>query len=487
MSTPSSIAEAFGRLEQRQNTARNNAASTDAVDILGIVSNISAAVRTSTTTRQQALSSCQRRVRRCQMWLLDESLDNKRNSSNYDMLGARFVLYGSSDIQRLDKEQIRVGDILRFNRVAVRKTRGSPQFQFSSNDPEPGINWFRLGHIDGHGRLFEKNIGDVAETRIPKSMITSKKRLAELVNWYKNRSGIGSLSTPNTLPTRKRQLEEIQSSAGFLSNINVRVLHVRSESAIAMSKDCSSGKREFQNRTQTQTPTLFATFTDDSGAIMTFIDSSGRFLTELRSAKNYNHAMSLLMTNVSTEYQSNLQGLTTSAEKIVLVPTKSTHVRLVAKEERFVRNNTNNIDSSQPNPTQYRGTRHTTEVTVLSGITDMVADGVSLKNTPSVFSSRFEYLRTVIGKSGTFKRSIIYLDTNDEQACKSGILASPDVLNILCGSLTATELLEDEMICAHSMRFFRALIEEHISFDWTLNKDKDGKLEIVKVALRHLS
>ena len=76
----------------------------------------------------------------------------------------------------------------------------------------------------------------------------------------------------------------------------------------------------------------FASVVDDSGATMSFIDSKGRFLTQLKSAQSDNHSTRLAMTNVSTDYPSQLRGLATSTDEIVLVPTETTTVRFISAE-----------------------------------------------------------------------------------------------------------------------------------------------------------
>jgi len=160
-SRPCNLVEAFIVLKQeRQNPHKSS------VDILGIVSNI----------------SFSEDAQRCQIWLLDESFHDhsvspQSLSTSSNNASAHIVLYGSSDVARVKEEEIRAGDILRLNRVVlkastnIQKNRdesrgdvtfksntweGSLQFQFCSHDPEPGLSWYCLGCIDGHGRFIEK-------------------------------------------------------------------------------------------------------------------------------------------------------------------------------------------------------------------------------------------------------------------------------------------------------------------------------------------
>jgi hypothetical protein len=482
MSTPYTLVEAFELLRQRQQKPRNDQGSNNnAVDILGIVSNISTS-RTPVTSKPYLSLSGRSRFRRCQIWLLDESLDTALKSSNGAFVGSRFVLYESSEIARTLKEKIKAGDILRFNRVALKSYGGSSQFQFSSQDPEPGITWFRLGSIDCHGRLYGKEFNIDVESTIPKSMITSKERVAELADWYNNKiKMIHPPSMPNALPTRKRQLDEIQSSVGILSNITVRVLCVRSEPTIEENTSYSSGEIKRKNRTRP--PVAFASFTDDSGVVMSFIDSSGRFLLELRSAQKKSHTTRLVMTNVSTEHQSNLQGLATSGKEIILVPTEMTTARLISEENILNHPNTKSSCINDFDITQTQETTHGTDITMHSSIKDISVNGLSLKTSRSVFSSSSKFLRTITRNDESFNEAIIHLEKNDDQVCNTGILATPDVLKILCGSLDVAELSNDEKLCMHSMRFLQDLLQGHIVLDWTLNKNKQNDVKIVKATL----
>lgn len=488
MSTPYNLVEAFELLRQRQQKPRNDQGSNNnnnVVDILGIVSNISTS-RTPVTSKSYLSSSGRSRFRRCQIWLLDESLDAAASkSSNGAFVGSRFVLYESSEIARTLTEKIKAGDILRFNRVALKSYGGSSQFQFSSQDPEPGFNWFRLGSIDCHGRLYGKRSDDYVETAIPKYMITSRERVAELADWYNNkRKMIHPPSMPNALPTRKRQLDEIQSSVGILSNITVRVISFRSEPTIEKNTSYSSGEMKRKNRTR---PTVaFASFTDDSGVVMSFIDSSGRFLPELISAQDKILETRLVMTNISTEHQSNLQGLTTSGKEIILVPTETTTVRLISEDKIPNHPNTKSSCVYDFDVTQTQETTHGTDTIVRSSIIDISVNGLSLKTSRSVFSSSSEFLKTITRKDESFNEAIIHLEKNDEQVCRTGILATPDVVKTLCGSLDVAELSNDEKLCMHSMRFLQDLLQEHIVVDWTLNKSKHNNVTIGKATLQRL-
>ncbi len=424
--TPYTLDKAFELLKQRQLEPRSDLESTNAIDILGIVGNIC----TSTSSNG---------VRKCQIWLLDESC------------GSRFVLYESSEITRTIRENIQAGDILRFNRVTLKSFGGSFQFQISNVDQE--LSWFRLGSVNE--RLDCKN------DSMPKSMITCPERLVEISDWYKIKGRNPPLA-PSALPTRKRKLEEVQTAVGLLSHITVCVTCVRSET-----NNNIRGKRKRRNA-----PVVFASLMDDSGE-MSFIDASGRFLSELKSAHKYSRTTRLAITNVATEHPSNLRGSTTS--DIVLVPTETTTVRMITEEKT-----SNHVDRKTSSVNE-----NATEITVRSGIADICVNGLSLKTTE--FSSSSEYLSSISGTNGNFQTAMIYLDGNAEEISMNGVLASPGVLKTLCGSLDIVELSNNEKLCAHSMRFLQDLVQTAIVLDWTLTKDDRNNFEIIKATLHRAS
>lgn len=529
--SPYNLIDAFEVLNQgRQNS----------VDILGIVSNI----------------SCSDDAQRCQIWLLDESLhdDHSTLSSPQSNASAHIVLYGSSEMARVEQETIRPGDILRLNRVVLKRStnitttksdnrdgkicysdssgtgersktwEGSLQFQFSSHDPEPGLSWYCLGCIDSHGKFIGKNcdVGatlQVGTSRIPENMITSRERIKRLVDWYNNhpnhRAHPGYSSTINsniktststisreinsqliTLPCRKRTLDEIYNSVGSTSNIQIRVKQYYSQPATVVVNTGRTYGKNKKRQHKIFPPVVFAVVTDDSGTMMTFIDTTGRFLSKLQSASknDISNKKLLLLTNVSTVYQNSLRGLKSSSKEIVLIPTKTTSGLLISQHDR--NNREGNISSiSVPNNSGQETQEEIIsdmEMNVISSLVDIHIDGISLKDScinnsdQSVFSTTTQYLKTILENDRhAYKSAIIYLDNDDDigQA-----IASPDVMESLCGSLDVTELLENnDTLCTHSMRFLRALILEHVILKWTIYIDDDNELKIAKAVLHQLS
>ena len=460
MSTPYTLAEAFELLKKRQERLKSNS---HAIDILGIVSNIS----------NSAPLPGRSGVRKCQIWLADESLGSNSGTYESNQRTVRFVLFDSSEIARIAKENIQMGDILRFNNVTLKSFRGSSQFQFSSLDPEPGLSWFRLGSVDDPIAYTDNDIHASPQNSIPKSMMTSKERVVELADWYtKTRTERLPPCVPRGLPTRKRSLDDLQSSVGLLSNVVVRVTCVRVLPA------ASNSNYRYRNRTNTwqRPPVAFASFVDDSGATMSFIDSSGRFLSTLKISEKDNQTTRLLVTNVSTACPSQPQrGLATSADEIVLVPTETTTMRVISDEKA--------LDDSK---SFTYGLKKPSDFVVHAGISDIFLNGISFKTTPSVFSSSSEFLATLTDKDdGTFRRPLVYLERNEAQIGKEGIPALPSVLKTLCGSLDIVELSNHETLCKYSIGLLQALLQKDTILEWTLRKEKTN-LMIVKATLHRL-
>lgn len=487
MSTPCTLFDGFHILRRRQKYPRNHEDASKAVDILGIVDNISTRRSSSTPSR---LSRCQR----SQIWLVDDSLKGMKSHQSTDDISrqlftsASFTLYGASEVARVDQEQIKAGDIIRFNRVALKNTSQSMHFRFSSQDPEPGISWFRLGCINGDRSFVENRFDGDSESRTPANMTTCKERIGKLVKWFVTYHQAPYLSASNTLPTRKRLLSEIESTVGTLSNIKVTVTKVHSEPGVMMNTNCNSGKRK--RRLENFPPIAFASVTDQSEAIMSFVDVSGRFLEKLRSAKNRKDETALVLTNVSTEYYKNLGGLTSSSKDIVLVPTWNTCAHLLSEDKSENQIFTNGASYSDVDTLQTRETIHdqtARETSIVSKIINIRVNGVSLNRSRSTFSEPSKFLAMVLEDGTCFRDAIIDLDGDScyRKMSRTDIPAGPDVLKILCGSLEADELKSDDVLCKFSMGFMQNLVYGQVVLRWTLEKKRQN-VKIVKVVLHQI-
>jgi len=476
MSIPLNLFEAFELLRRQQQKPKKNDSRKTVVDILGIVSKIT----TSPAPRNSAPSRSSDRSRRCQIWLLDESTASAESP---------FLLRGSSEVARVIKEKIKPGDILRFNGVELKSFGGALQFQFCTQDPEPGLNWLRLGSVNNQGRIDDDAFDVSEDDQLPKSMITCRERLMELANWYSSKRRKMTINPPNALPTRKRRLDEIHSSVGFISNILVRVVDIR---FIPFSKSKIGYFEGEMMVTRSRLPpsSVFATFTDDSGVVMTFVDSAGRYSEKLKAAQCNNNKMKVEMTNISTDYQSSLiAGLPNSSFEIILVPTETTTSRLISVEEDVQSSNVQGTSDVGVTELEPQERIHETDITLRSCVRDICVDGLSLKTSQSAFSSASKYLQAIIGKNGNYKRAIISLDENHGQICNTRIPSTSSVLKILCGGLDVDELVSENKLCMYSMGFLKSILDEDVVLDWTLHSldcGKDNNFEITKATLHRV-
>jgi hypothetical protein len=326
------------------------------------------------------ISNRKPKSRRVDIWLSDVS--TKR---------VRFVLYGVHDVVRIEQERIRVGDVLRFNGVALTKRAKSSRREgtttlielqlSSSQDVEPGLRWFRLGRVVIPVQSTTATTGRPifmsadSDKRIPDNMRTSHVWLQKLVDKCYSRIGVGSIGdnhshwqdldvpdgsivgTLNPFPCKIRRLDELQSCVGLVSNIRVRVTDVH---CIHSSRTTTAFHQWNRQRFSTfnspygpesTAPTfVFANVVDETGTSMSLIDRSSRLLPVLRDAvRNDDGDMTrlLLLTEVVTKKQSSMDGVIKSAvDEIVLVPTSET-VGLIVHDPDGPTESVNNTNSSK--------------------------------------------------------------------------------------------------------------------------------------------
>mmetsp|Transcript_8644 Transcript_8644/g.15112 ORF Transcript_8644/g.15112 Transcript_8644/m.15112 type:complete len:158 (-) Transcript_8644:61-534(-) len=135
------------------------------------------------------------------------------------------------------------------------------------------------------------------------------------------------------------------------------------------------------------------------------------------------------------------------------------------------------------------------EVTVISSLVDLIIDGDSVRQNESfIFSSTESYLNAILGKDGTdngdFGRRRLRIRLEERslsiETVKNNTLpANPTVLKCLCGGLEASELIQSQELCEHSMNFLLALIHEEIMLKWTVHEGRNETV-LLKVVLHSL-
>lgn len=471
MSVPCTISEAVEILEGRRKQRKTPDTHCTPVDILGVVLNHS--------ILQSPPASSSASFPKAEIWISDFSISD---------MSARVTLYGSTEIVRVAEQQIKVGDVLRFNRVSLNKNNSaSDSFQFVlHDDPEPGFDWFRLGHIDSRNGTWDHQ--DETTRRIPDNMITSNLRIVEVVEWFrKNRTGHfqndGGI-TP--LPCKRRSLSEIQASVGLLSNITVRVTHY--DFQISLQSPAGARKRR-RGSTTPQSTIGFATVTDGSGVIMSLVDPGNRFASTIRTAKETGRLV--MLTNISSKSQNDIQGRLSALDEVVLVPTKATATFLLPTTESSYTNNGNggSLTPLEATATQTPDSKKK-QTTLLSRILGLSIGGVSLKSTIRTFESPAQFLGTVLTPDGDYRSATLYLDSWNNISMgrdDNGIIAGPNVVKTLCGGVEAAELIRDESLGRHALNLVRALLNESILLRWTINEnDNYDQADVARVVLSNL-
>ena len=455
MSAPLSIVEAIKILEDRQKQKRPiSLIYDDPVDIMGVVINSS--------LLQSPPASSKASFPKAEIWISDWSMPSDTS--------ARVTLYGSTEVVRVAEEQIKFGDVLRFNRVSLGKnyTRKAIQFLRQWEDPEPGIGWFRLGHIDNQGAWINQEVSK----RMPDTMITPTQQIKNLVQRFRKSQSANSHTALPPLPCTRRRLNEIQSGVGLLSNVAVRVSSYDNQ----ITPKSTAGRNRKLNSLATQSSILFANISDDSGVAMTLVDPGSRFLAAIRTAKETGQL--LMLTRMVTKKQSSIYGKALPSDDVVLFPTTST-VALLTKDENW------NGKGEIASPSRGAETQ-APKLTLISSILDISIRGSSLKDDKSLESTA-RFLKAALNKKGGYDAARIHLRSCNISTCRweEGILAGPNIWKTLCGGINAGELRRNTTLCQHALSIVRALFSESILLRWTIETKHDCA-KVVKVALPKL-
>ena len=464
MSVPCTISEAIEISKERRRQDSSDSASRSPVDILAV------AVRHSILQSPSAASSSP--FPKAEIWITDPSIS--------PTLNVRVTLSGSSAIARVIEDQVASGDILRFNRVSLRYSDDdSFQFVHSWKDPEPGFEWYRLGHVDRSGRFIDRD----ATRSVPEDMITSLHRMNDIINWCKQQKNGDLSSGLSPLQCQRRSLNEIQFSVGLLSNVVVRITDYDCQ-RLAQSPAVGSRKRR-RSSPAGQTTTGFATLSDGSGTVMSFVDHGSRFASSLRTAKETGKV--LMLTNLTSKIGRDIPERALPSDEIVLVPTRATASLLLSNEDLL--NYDDHTMTQSYTETQIPISPQSHE-TIISGIRDIMIDGASIKDGKSL-KSLPSFLATFVSPEGNYEGAVIQLlEKVLGSGSSSGIVyADAQVVKTLCGGIEASEIARNEpSLGQHVLELVRALLAEEISLRWTIKvQDKNERYaHVEKVVLPKL-
>lgn len=238
------------------------------------------------------------------VWIQDGSLTKNDDDEHDSPHGALFSFSNSAIVQ---EHQVSIGDVVRFNRVALKGSRkhknhhsdNKTLFEGSSvlysfhhpwSDPEAGPEWFCLGHVDGTSGEFQPT-----QAILPDSMQTDSSYLQRLYHWYLTSSyfQVRQTTTPllSPLPCQLRSICDLSHSCvGVISHVHARVLdlqHVRPGSSVvfALLTDATAST----TTTTTGEGSVFTSESTLSGSMTSrdtilFRDDSGLFRDTLELA-----------------------------------------------------------------------------------------------------------------------------------------------------------------------------------------------------------
>jgi hypothetical protein len=415
------------------------------------------------------------------LWIHDASLPQGQS--------AQILLLGKTKRDMVvDELEIRPGDVIRFNRIDLRndddRTPNVFVFWHSFQDPEAGVEFFRLCHVDG----FTGRVDTSPEISIPDSMQTNQGSLDELISWYRSSNLFVQSTTLPPLPCQYRPLAALQSCLGVVGHVVAHVLQVEICAHIEKRR-----KRRKAPTAVEPTSTIFATLTDDNGAtMMTFyLDNSSsdhqKFQAVLQQAENEKRPVRL--SRVVTKSASRLRA-TLRTDDILLVPTSETDVAFAENEDKvqYLSRKKNGSTKSQDYMAMADLARNNKEILhILSPILDITVKRVSLARQQKEYLNLDE---TSLSLNGLFRAE----ERNDEGVSYSSAtitLRDPDlgevhaeadgsILQILCGGLELSEWSPSRSICEPAVTptayhqlvrdMIRGLLTENVKLRWVIER-----------------
>ena len=488
---------------------------------------------------------------RAEIYISDHSVS--RNTT------VKVSLHGSSEVTRTIEEQIVPGDVIRFNGLRLGPQHNPKyalrdggydalvHFEKTRDDPEPGYSWYRLGRlrtIDDEIVSRRATFGDDQRHKqnFPNEMATSDQRIQDLITWFPgyllrddtsfapipagaetvlNASTAESARSLSPLPCRRRSLAEIQSSSGMLSNILVFVTHCDSQ---VLPQSTNPKKRPRASRGGTSHPRQilgFATVTDHSGVIMSLFDQGNRFGSLFQQALE--RKAPLLLTNVQSKKQCDIDGRPIVSDEIVLWPTRTTAGSILSSEDSNSKfsgladwsGDDDKVSATQQ--TQNQLAFHNAKegisgryMTIKSSIIGIAVNGRNIDQHLARWTPDTLKINLTDTDGLNFAPATIRLAALDGKGgAHEQVLAKGSIVESLCGGITPSEWSkasltshstnlfpgggtlsktvrsEGQQICTlgnHALRLFRALVHEKIQLRWTIDLDTEP-LEVVRVTL----
>lgn len=380
-----------------------------------------------------------------ELWITDQSLSPDEN--------ACIVLWGSTEVSKVESQRLQTGDVVRFNGVSLQNPTngmGENTYYVTYSHEHAGPKWY----------CFHKS--DTART--PEAMQTLPQRIEDLKEHYRETMNGGRLSP---LPCRFRTLKELQVSVGLLSNISIRVQQhelVQQQSAPRPTK-----KRRLSG---TSTSVMgFATVVDASAPndIMTLIDTDNRFAEKLKEARDTQKV--LMIQNVFTKKQSEVLGDNCVLGEVVLVPSKNSVVTWDLNNGNHDEMSHHSMPSTLETEEQV-GCLHNDQkrITALGCLVDIEIAGKLLHESKCLESPASFVQGIMTSDQKNYRPVTLHLEDNSNGTTHEAY-AGPEILQTLCGGIEAGELATDKLLQSGVFDLVQAMLREQVQFNWTIQMD----------------
>ena len=429
-------------------------------------------------------------------------------------------------VKTVDQEPVKIGDIIRFNRVGLEHDRGFPNTTMNSvssehlprfchrwNDPDAGPEWMCLGHVSNvDGSVIQKG----SARWIPESMVTDEAQLFRLVDWYLHSDEFHARSPLlSQLPHRRRSIEELISCVGSSGEILAKVEQVV-DPPIKMTSPASSRKR----RHGTVSASMgFAILSDTkrssrSRHLATLLDPEKRFLANLRDANDSNRAVLICGVVSMKANQVESRPRTLNVEDVVLVLTKESRVIVLSSSARSVNDNDDDHEDWQSDDDHNSTAAFSltgTQATLVAGppsiqleahiVEILVDDNVGYSNNSGLKSMRsrncaptttaiFEMLWHISRASTSTMMWFRLVLSGTQTMGDITVRANHMILWELCGGkhvFTSSRNNDStNVLRSKAKALWESMLQQKASLLWDLKQNGAGDLDVTKVILPRL-
>ena len=411
----------------------------------------------------------------------------------------------------------------------------------SWSDPEAGIPFARVGTSPAASGN-EVIVGEVVDSHtLPNAMVTSPSAIEDMLSWFQKHyphpsNGGGNISTlalsgtdePGVGPCRRRKLRDI-TNANLLSEVVVNVAHYDAAAilspSVVLSLSGGANKRRRNVTSVSQQRGHVATLSDGNGAsdIMPLYDCR-RFKAILESSvsSDSNGCRNLLITNVRSRRlaASSAPAVATCSSSMILLPTPDTTIVSLSNDLlaatgaagsggdgvatlpsqhwnsqsqiHVMMDNSPGLGLGSPSGNKVLAGDYETKI-VTSQILDIFIDDRNQCLSDEESLTDLDMLASILvnsrGDGSTYRNATITIDHNSAGKDSFVVKADGSVMETLCCSCPAIDLMEgkDAMAVRRYVRdLLRGFIHVDVPLEWTLQKEKEsetGRWTVIDVAL----